>query len=424
MIKTYLWMMLLIPLANGFIHVVFGGKGGKRGSDLRGHFTRLGYYAQVFTSIAVLFILEEPVSVTKKFVALDGYHYNLMFLVDHVAVYLGLLFSLVFLAVEKMSFHYLHAEEEHSKFYGLKSFFNFAVMAFVFSVNVDFLFFNWEIVGICSALLISYFYRRNQAVENSLFAFSVYRLCDAAFLIFAILLFYFTHSESVLTPVEGVGASLLGLLAFAAIMGKSGVYPLSSWLPLALEGPTPSSNLFYMSLSTHLGAVFLLKTFPVWSSSLSVKIVITVFGLVSFITSTLSARTQPNIKGALAYSGAAQVSLILVEIALGLHVLALSHLGFHMLYRLVQMSLSASVIDRRNFIERLSPELAKNSSHLPRPLFFAALGGFWSEVLIQGMFRNIARPFLWVEQLEASIINPEQEEPEEFEQAAFQRRME
>src|SRR5690606_13618573 len=117
----------------------------------------------------------------------------------------------------------------------------------IFSTNIDFLFFNWEVIGISSALLISYFYRRNQAVENSLFAFSVYRICDAAFLFSGLLLFAFSGSENILTKMDGIHATVLGILIFIAIMGKSGIYPFSSWLPLALEGPTPSSNLYYMT---------------------------------------------------------------------------------------------------------------------------------------------------------------------------------
>lgn len=365
--------------------------------------SRVIYYLQFGVSLGALYFFEHAETLSFSLVKLTHYHYDLMFTVERYQIGLAILFSLLFILVEKLSYNYLHAEEEHAKFYGLKVFLNLATMLFIFSTNIDFLFFSWEIVGLSSALLISYFYRRNQAVQHSLFAFSVYRFCDAAFLFSALLLFYYYQTESILQVGSGLPATILGILFLIAISGKSGLYPFSSWLPLALEGPTPSSNLYYMTLSTHLGIIFLIKTSSLWEGSLVAKTAILVWATLNCILCSMSARVQTNIKGAIAYSTLAQVSVILIEVALGFYSFALFHTGLHIFYRFSQMTTAPSIIDHHNLIERLS--LKRLTPRYAGRFYYLALQGFQAEVYVLKLFRLFMLPFAWVDHIENKLLH-------------------
>ena len=394
----YLGSLFIPSLLLSFLLIFFGLENKKGEEIYKGNLSKFVYYLQFISSSIYIFIHEGNKSIDFTFVKLSNYHYDLMFNIETYQIGFAIIFSLLFILIEKMSFNYLHAEEEHAKFYGLKSILNISIMFFIFSSNIDFLFFSWELVGLTSALLISYFYRRNQAVENSLFAFSVYRICDAAFLIIGLMLFYFHHTENINYQSSGMHTTLLGILIFITIMGKSGIYPLSSWLPLALEGPTPSSNLYYMAISTHLGALLMIKTHSLWETSLPAKIIMGAMLLTSIILHNKSAKVQPSIKAAIAYSTLSQVSVILLEIVFGFYNFALVHIGFHMVFRFIQMTTSTSIIEQHRNLEKevgLVNQLSINpTSH------FYALNGFGSEYLIIRIFKIIIYPFLILDNIE------------------------
>ena len=401
----YLGVMFIPGLLLALILIFFGLENQKEAEIFKGVVSRTVYFLQFIASMMYLFYHQGISEVNFTFVHLTNYHYNLMFSIERFQIGFAVIFSLLFISIEKMSFNYLHAEEEHAKFYGLKAILNVAIMFFVFSSNIDFLFFSWELVGLSSALLISYFYRRNQAVENSMFAFSVYRICDAAFLITGMMLYYFHHTENINTISTGLSATILGILLFFTIMGKSGVYPLSAWLPLALEGPTPSSNLYYMAVSTHLGALLLIKTHTLWENSVVAKGLMLVFLIVSIVLHSLSARVQPTIKAAIAYSTLAHVSVILVEIVFGFYTFALVHIGLHVFYRFTQMTTSTSIIDQHNQLEKVSGLNEHYTSNVS--LYFKALNGFGSELFILKIYKFLLWPFFLLDNLENIIFKNE-----------------
>jgi len=401
MANIYLIVLLATPLVCATFQFIWGFENNKKDELIKASISKFVYTSQFLFSIYGAFqIPAQKISFT--IVHLKNYHYDFMFDLQTPFFVYAAIFSLLFMVTEKLSFNYLHAEEEHSKFYSLKMMLNFSMMGFLFSENIDFLYFCWEIVGISSALLISYFYRRNQAVENSLFAFSIYRVCDAAFLLSALLLYHFYKVESINYVASGTQATILGILLFLSIMGKSGVYPMSSWLPQALEGPTPSSNLYYMTLSTHLGPILLIKSFSLWGDSLVVKGVIIAAALLTIIISSISARAQVTIKGALAYSALGQVSLILIEVALEFHTFALIHIGLHIFHRLAQMALSPSIIDQHNLMEKLS--IKEERKEYKGSFYFNALNGFRSERIIKGMFKILFVPIFFLEKIELLLI--------------------
>src|SRR5262245_8973669 len=157
--------------------------------------------------------------------------------------------------------------------------------------TIETLFFGWELVGLSSALLVAFFHERPAPVRNGLRVWIVYRVSDAALLLAAVVLHHMAGAgdfDRILgtepwpagrTTVTTTEALAVGLLLVVAAVGKSALVPFSGWLPRAMEGPTPSSAVFYGALSVHLGAYLLLRMGPLLDASPTLSAVVLVLGL-------------------------------------------------------------------------------------------------------------------------------------------------
>jgi len=139
----------------------------------------------------------------------------------------------------------------------------------------------------------------------------------------------------------GIAISMLIYMSAAA---KSAQLPFSSWLPRAMEGPTPSSAIFYGSLSVHIGAFVMMRTYPFWEHQTSFRIFVVVIGIITSVYAILTSRVQSSIKSQIAYSSMAQIGLIFIEIAFGFHEFALIHIAGNAFLRTYQLLVSPSVI--------------------------------------------------------------------------------
>src|SRR6185503_6208162 len=231
---------------------------------------------------------------------------------------------------------YLHREPGFQRFFATVLLFQAAMCLLTLAGNLDLMFAAWEMVGLSSFLLIAFYRERQSAVRNALKTYSVYRVADIGMLLAACL--------------QGSGertSAVLGLLLLLAAMGKSAQVPFSFWVPRAMEGPTPSSALFYGALSVHAGAYLLLRTMPLFAGVTTVRICIGLVGLVTAVLCSMFSRVQPTIKGQIGYASVTQVGIIFVEIALGLLHLALLHIVSNALLRCYQLLVSPSVVAHR-----------------------------------------------------------------------------
>lgn len=285
---------------------------------------------------------------------------NYQFLVDFffdriTAVYLFVGSFLTFL-VTIYSRYYLHREEGYKRFFNTILFFFLGYNIAIFSGNFETLFIGWEMLGISSFLLIAFYRDRYLPVKNAVKVFSIYRLGDVGILLAMWMSHHLWHEnitflklnnfELVQTQLQahtliGVFISLMILVSAAA---KSAQLPFSSWLPRAMEGPTPSSAIFYGSLAVHLGVFLLLRTYSFWEHQLSVRILIAILGLITAIISTGIARVQSSVKSQIAYSSIAQIGLIFIEVAAGFKLLALFHFAGNAFLRTYQLLVSPSVV--------------------------------------------------------------------------------
>lgn len=272
-----------------------------------------------------------------------------------VAVYLAVGSFLIFL-VTVYSRYYMHREKGYKRFFSTILLFYIGYNVVIFSGNFETLFLGWELLGISSFLLIAFYRDRYLPVKNAVKVFSIYRIGDVGLILamwlshhlwhenisFVHLFNYeLVHEHLQTHSTVGVFISLMILLSATA---KSAQLPFSSWLPRAMEGPTPSSAIFYGSLSVHIGVFLLLRTFPFWEHQLSVRILIALIGLTSSILATLSARVQSSVKSQIAYSSIAQIGLIFIEISLGFDILALIHFAGNAFLRTYQLLVSPSVV--------------------------------------------------------------------------------
>ncbi|MEZ5046329.1 MAG: proton-conducting transporter membrane subunit [Chitinophagaceae bacterium] len=287
---------------------------------------------------------------TKEFnFAIDLYY-------DKLTATYSIVASILMFIVGIFSKTYMHRESGYKRFYNHYLLFYVGINLFILSGNFETLFLGWEIVGITSFLLISFYRDRYLPVRNSMKVLSFYRLGDVALVgaiwfchhLFHTTILFKTLGDTPLLydathhhPIQGLLISLLFIQAAAV---KSAQFPFSSWLPRALEGPTVSSAIFYGSLSVHIGVFLLIRTYPIWANIFLAKIVIVSIGFITTLMASFIASVQPTAKTQIVYASMAQIGLIFIEIALGWHVFALFHFAMNAFLRTYQLLASPSTM--------------------------------------------------------------------------------
>ena len=185
--------------------------------------------------------------------------------------------------------------------------------------------------------------------------FSVYRISDAAMLSAAVLLRHVAGTDSLSLLFGGAGAAstigltgtdatIIAVLLIVAVAGKSALLPFSSWLPRAMEGPTPSSAVYYGSLSIHAGCFLLLRSAPLLEQAPAARLLAGGLGAATAIFAGITTRVQSDVKSSLAYASLTQVGIIVVEIAIGWYTIAFVHLAGHACFRLLQFLSAPNVL--------------------------------------------------------------------------------
>ncbi|QDT00238.1 proton-conducting transporter transmembrane domain-containing protein [Adhaeretor mobilis] len=317
------------------------------------------YATTIIGLIAALAILAMMLADDKRYIPIElgnwvaipdqHFHFSLKFVFDRLSVPFVILSYVLCGTIGAFTSRYLHREPGYLRFYVCYSFFVLGMIVSSLAGTIEVLFLGWELVGLSSALLVAFFHDRKSPVRNGLRVWSVYRVSDAAFLVAAVALHHLTGGGD-FGGLMGIGswpdgiatltseqAMFVGLLLLVAAAGKSALVPFSGWLPRAMEGPTPSSAIFYGALSVHLGAFLLLRISPILELSLILSVTVVAIGLVTAIFASVAARVQTDIKSALAYASLTQVGIIVAEIGLGLRYIALIHIIGHACLRTLQL---------------------------------------------------------------------------------------
>jgi NADH:ubiquinone oxidoreductase subunit 5 (subunit L)/multisubunit Na+/H+ antiporter MnhA subunit len=280
--------------------------------------------------------------------AIPNYHFAIKLVFDRLSVPFVILTFLLCGTVGAFTTRYLHREPGFSRFFVLYALFILGMILASLADTIETLFIGWELVGLSSAFLVAFFQERPMPVRNGLRVWAVYRLSDAALLLASVVLHHqqghgdfdlllgaepWPFGEVSLTSSQSFAAGSLLLIAAA---GKSALVPFSGWLPRAMEGPTPSSAVFYGALSVHLGAFLLLRFSPLLVASPLLAALVVGLGLATAVFAAVAARVQTDVKSALSFASLTQVGIIVAEIGLGFRYLALVHILGHACLRMLQ----------------------------------------------------------------------------------------
>ncbi len=276
------------------------------------------------------------------------YHFSVKLIFDRLSVPFVILSFVLCGVIGAFANRYMHREAGFHRFFICYALFLLGMAVTSLAGTIETLFAGWEFVGLSSALLVAFFMSRPAPVRNGLYVWTVYRISDAALLTAAVVMHHL-HGEGdfdklllsgtwpeAAAQIDPHHALLVGLLLLVAAAGKSALVPFSGWLPRAMEGPTPSSAVFYGALSVHLGAFLLLRADPILDASPLLSAAVTMVGVVTAIFAAFTGRVQTDIKTALSFASLTQVGIIVAEIGLGLRIIPLIHILGHGCLRTLQ----------------------------------------------------------------------------------------
>lgn len=314
--------------------------------------------------------------------ASDTFKISFSFLTSGFNVQLAAVFSILIMITVRFSVNYMHRESGFHRFFGIICLFASAVFLIVLSGNMAGTFIGWELAGLSSYLLIAYAYDRPVASTNATRVFVTNRIGDAGFILGIGLSYAWLESTnwqdlnaSVADLSKGEAAAL-GLCFTIAALVKSAQLPFTPWLARSMEGPTPSSAVFYGAVMIHAGVYLIILLQPLIDNTPLAQGMLVLLGSVTAIYGFFTGLTQTDVKSSMAYATAAQLGLMFTECGLGFWHLASWHLCAHAIVRGYLMLVAPSFMQnvKDNPVKPVLPVLAKS-----RRLFTASIQRFWIE---------------------------------------------
>ena len=307
----------------------------------------------------------------------DKYKIGINFIVDYKSLIMATLIALITLLVAKFSVNYLHREAGYQRFFLMLCVFSTAMLLISLSGNAVLTFIGWELAGVSSYLLIAYSWHRPVATKNATRAFVSNRIGDTGFIFAIVFSFIWLGTVNWLDmPLMGasklhIGIIVLGLMT--AAFAKSAQFPFSGWISRALEGPTPSSAVFYGAIMIHAGVFLLIRLEPLLILVPSLMVVIMLVGGITVVYAYLIGLVQTDVKSAFLFSTLAQVGLMMVWIGLGWFDLALGHIVVHAIWRTYQFLHAPSYMQHVQQSAKPVPNWLRRQTWL----YTAALQRFW-----------------------------------------------
>ena len=270
---------------------------------------------------------------------------------DGISVPMLAVVGLVALCVQVFSLAYMADEEDAAfgRYFTWQSLFLFSMQALVVAPNLLQLFVAWELVGLCSYLLIGFYYRKASAGAASLKAFWITKLADLGLLLGLIVQFVhagsFGWSPDTVAALQASGAvTAVAGLYFVAVMGKSAQFPFHVWLPNAMEGPTPVSALLHAATMVAAGVFLIVRAYPVFQAAPDVMVAMAMVGGFTAVFAACLAIVQTDIKKVLAYSTCSQLGYMVAALGGGSLAGGYFHLTTHAFFKALLFLAAGSVI--------------------------------------------------------------------------------
>ncbi len=349
----YLWLLVALPLLGATINLFFGKRIGQPAA---------GWFA--FAIPAVGFVLAAVASVdfiagtgTPETVFLFSWipvlGVDIAILWDPLSVLLTLIVTGVGSLIHLYSIGYMKGDERFPRFFAFLNLFIASMLILVLAANYAVMFIGWELVGLSSYLLISFWFTKPAAAAAGKKAFVVNRIGDWGFLVALMLIFatfgtfdfatIFSSANEVLVA-GGATATAITLLLFVGAMGKSAQIPLYIWLPDAMEGPTPVSALIHAATMVTAGVFLVARSAVLYELAPVSAAIVAVIGTLTALLAAVIAIAQTDIKKVLAYSTISQLGYMVLAVGVGAYSAGLFHLTTHAFFKALLFLGAGSVI--------------------------------------------------------------------------------
>ena len=365
-------MIPLFPLLSFLFLLIFG----KRLKEASSYIASLLALASFVYTLLVLFdrFAAPTYKAEATWLEIGSIQLTVGFEVNQLNALMLVIVSLVSLLVHIYSAGYMKGDDRVSVYYAYLGLFTFAMLGLVLSPNLLQTYMFWELVGLGSFLLIGFYFYKEEAKEAAKKAFIMTRIGDIGLLVGMILLFWQVGSfeyDAIFQAIDdGVLSSgiitLTAILIFIGAVGKSGQFPLHSWLPDAMEGPTPVSALIHAATMVAAGVYLVATVYPLFLASEAALMTIAVVGAVTAIFAASIALVQKDIKRVLAYSTISQLGYMMLALGSAGYVAGVFHLTTHAFFKALLFLAAGSVIHAVH-----TQELEK-------------MGGLWKKLRVTG----------------------------------------
>ena len=341
---------LLAALANG-LNMLLGG----RYSEVVVHRLACGsiflsFLGSVWVFVQVLLDPTPREVVVYRWLFSGDLNVNFGFLIDSLSAVMMLVTTGISFLIAVFSINYIHRERGFSRFFTVTPLFVFAMLVLVMADNYVLLFLGWESLGVCSYLLIGFYYERTAAAHAGTKAFVMNRIGDAGFLLGIFLIvanFQTTDYSEVFARVgtTDTGAlTAIGLCLLLGAVGKSAQLPLTTWLARAMEGPTPSSALIHAATMVTAGVYMITRSHAIYDQAPNALLAVAIVGAATALFGAVVGLVQTDIKSLLAYSTTSQLGLMFLACGLGAYPVAIFHLAAHAFFKTLLFLTSPSIL--------------------------------------------------------------------------------
>jgi NADH-quinone oxidoreductase subunit L len=407
------WLIPAFPLAAFLINGLFG----KRWlGHATGWIASGAIGASALLSIAIFFEVVasggHATTVTLyRWIGVGDFQVDVAALVDPLSSVMLLVVTVVSFLVHVYSIGYMAHDHGFYRFFAWLPLFVFAMLILVLADNYLLMFVGWEGVGLCSYLLIGFWFERPEPAFAAKKAFVMNRIGDWGFTIGMIVTFLVFGSLSFTEVFEHVDIAEQGVLSliciafFLGATGKSAQLPLYSWLPDAMEGPTPVSALIHAATMVTAGVYLVARSTPLFEAAGSVLLIVAVVGALTAIFAATIALVQTDIKRVMAYSTVSQLGYMFLALGVGAPIAAIFHLATHAFFKALLFLGSGSVIHAMGG-EQDMRKMGGLRRKLPTTYWtmliaggalaaLPPLAGFWSKDEIVGAAFVNGYPLLW-----------------------------
>jgi len=353
--ETSLLLTLLLAPFAGFLFNVFFGK--KVSRNVSGTIGTIAVAVSFVISLNFFFQVnstKQPILIDLfQWMTLGNFKVDFAFLLDQLSILWLLFVTGIGTLIHIYSISYMHDDENLNKFFAYLNLFIFFMITLVTGSNLLIMFIGWEGVGLCSYLLIGFWYKNQDYNDAAKKAFIMNRIGDLGFLIGIFILASLFNSIDFTTMKEIVATGKtinLGWLGFATLClfigasGKSAQIPLYTWLPDAMAGPTPVSALIHAATMVTAGIFMITRLNFLFDLTPDVQMIIAVIGAVTSLVAAFIALVQNDIKKVLAYSTVSQLGLMFLALGLGAYEIAVFHVITHAFFKACLFLGSGSVI--------------------------------------------------------------------------------